>query len=184
MDALWYYVVVFTVYSVLGWALDTAYTRVREGHWAKRGFHHGPFYMLYGWGALVSLLLFNEYSPAYIVIPAALLYSGIIEYTGSVVLEKIGLTYWDYSKNVLNLNGRICLESISLFTVGIMAILYVFHPFLQDWLSDVPHVVIMLTGVLAFLYLFVWGAVRIVIQYRYYQRHKVIRNQAYDIPEQ
>lgn len=181
MYNVWYYTVVFTIYCVVGWLLDTQYTRVYEGRWAKRGFHHGPFYMLYGWGALVSIALFNENSSPFILIPAAIAYSCLIEYGASVFFEKIGLSYWDYTKNILNLNGRICLQSIGIFVCGIVAVVYGLHPLLREWLASLPSPLIEWCGVLSFSYLIVWGVIRIVLQYRYYRQYPVIRSQAYDI---
>lgn len=183
MYSVWYYTVIFTLYSMIGWLIDTLYTRVYEGRWAKRGFHHGPFYMLYGWGALVSVLLFTEQTLPLVVIPIAILYSCLIEYGGSVLFERVGLSYWDYSKNILNLNGRICLQSISIFVCGIVAVIYWLHPLLRQWLAGLPSLLITSVGALAFGYLIVWGAVRMVFQYRYFKHTPGIRNQAYDIAE-
>lgn len=183
MYNVWYYTVVFTIYCTIGWLLDTQYTRVHEGRWAKRGFHHGPFYMLYGWGALVSILLFNENTSPLIVIPIAALYSGLIEYGSSVLFQRIGLSYWNYNKNVMNLHGRICLQSISIFVCGILAVIYCLHPLLREWLAALPPLFIEWGGILAFGYLIVWGTLRIIFQYRYFRRYPVIRSQAYDITE-
>ncbi len=183
MQVFWYYVALFTLYSIIGWAIDALYTRFYEGRWAKRGFHHGPFYMLYGWGALASIMLFDEHSPLLLLIPVAALYSSIIEYTGSLVMERIGLSYWDYSKNWLNLHGRICFQSISIFVVSIIGVIYGLQPLLRGWVLGWPEWLMQGIGIVSFLYLFIWGIVRVRIQYAYYKKHKKIRHQAYDIAE-
>jgi uncharacterized membrane protein len=183
MHTFWYYILIFTYYSCIGWLLDTIYTRFYEGRWVKRGFHHGPFYMLYGWGALASVLTFNEHSSLLVVIPMAILYSCIIEYAGSFLFEKFGMRYWDYTENRLNIHGRICFQSISIFVVGIVAMVYLIQPIVMNWLSRMPNMVIDLIGLSAFCYLFVWGVIRMGIQYRYFREHPAVRSQAYDIEE-
>ncbi len=184
MHTFWYYIFIFTYYSCIGWLLDTIYTRVYEGRWVKRGFHHGPFYMLYGWGALASILTFNEQSSLLFVIPVAILFSCIIEYSGSALFEKFGMSYWDYTDNRMNIHGRICLQSISIFVLGIVAVIYVVQPQVAVWLAQIPSTAVDFIGIVAFSYLFIWGIARMRIQYRYFHEHPTIRSQAYDIDEQ
>lgn len=184
MDSVWYYSVVFALYSVVGWLIDSLYSRLYEGHWAKRGFHHGPFFMLYGWGVILPVIIFNEQSPLFIVVPVVLVYAALVEYVGSVFLGRIGIRAWDYTKNRFNLRGRICAQSTLLFSVGLVGVIYYVQPLVEHALNWLPHDLVVFSGLVAFMYLFVWGAARVVLQYRFYKRTKRMRNQAYDIKEQ
>ena len=39
--------------------------------------------------------------------------------------------WWDYSKDLININGRVSLRNSSVLTLGAMVLLYVVHPILN-----------------------------------------------------
>jgi uncharacterized membrane protein len=101
----------FSVMAFAGWIIETAYRSLSEKKWVNAGFLSGPFLPIYGFGAVIITGVNREaqqFSPllSWII---TLLSPTILEYAGSWIMEKIfKLKLWDYSKERLNLNGRIC----------------------------------------------------------------------------
>jgi len=103
----------FSVSSLLGWILETAFRSFKDHHWVNAGFLSGPFVPIYGFGALaiagLSAFLRQESWFAYWTL--VLLSPSLIEYAVSLLLEKLfGLRLWDYSAEPFNLKGRVCLS--------------------------------------------------------------------------
>ena len=127
------YAFYFFAYSIFGWCLETLYALLTLGHFAKRGFLFGPLCPIYGCGALILLLFFNNYKKNSMKL---FFYSGIVfsvfEYFVAFLLEAtLRLKCWDYSNDFFNLNGRITIfYSIAW---GIIAILFInkIHPFVN-----------------------------------------------------
>ncbi len=109
--SLVYILLYFSLYSFLGWCLETTFATYRAKHFVNRGFLFGPFCPMYGFTA-VSIIMLAEnidgnYIKLYIV---CFLGASIIEYITGFVLEALFDTkWWDYSNRPLNLKGRICL---------------------------------------------------------------------------
>lgn len=103
----------FYFYSFLGWVWETCYVSVLQTKWVNRGFMHGPFLPLYGSGAvivLVTTLPFRD--QAWLVYIVGMVSATILEYFTGVAMERLfHVRYWDYSSQILNLNGHICLSS-------------------------------------------------------------------------
>ena len=51
------WLLIFFVYSVLGWVWESCYVSVKSKRWVNRGFLHGPWLPIYGSGAVVVLLV-------------------------------------------------------------------------------------------------------------------------------
>ena len=51
------WVLLFFLYSVLGWVWESCYVSLKSRQWVNRGFLHGPWLPIYGSGAIVILLL-------------------------------------------------------------------------------------------------------------------------------
>ena len=99
--------------AFVGWIIETAYRSFNEKKWVNAGFLSGPFLPIYGFGAVIITGVNREIQgfPALLSWIITLLLPTILEYFGSWVTEKIfKLKLWDYSKERLNLNGRICLK--------------------------------------------------------------------------
>ena len=180
MNTVALYLFSFFVYAFIGWAGEGLYVRVTEGRWVNRSFVNAPFFLLYGVGAIGPAVIFSPSSSLWCVAITGLVYAAIVEYSGSVIMEKVGLTYWDYSKKWGNLHGRICVESMAMFVVGISLAVTCIQPLLTAFF--VSHVssffvaaIFMLTG-----YVGIDLMVRIVRQRQYYRRVGHVVNYAYD----
>ncbi len=133
------YVLLFFIYSFLGWCLEVACKLVSDHKFVNRGFLIGPYCPIYGHGALIMTVLLNRYlnDPVTLFIMIILCCS-LLEYFTSYFLEKIFHTrWWDYSGYRFNINGRICLETMVPFGLFGLFIMYVTNPFFLGLINKI-----------------------------------------------
>ena len=150
------YVLLFFVYSFLGWCLEVACKLISDHKFVNRGFLIGPYCPIYGHGALIMTLLLNRYlnDPVTLFIMIILCCS-LLEYFTSYFLEKIFHTrWWDYSGYRFNINGRICLETMVPFGLFGLFIMYITNPFFLGLINKISTpILIFLTIILLCVYL-------------------------------
>ncbi len=168
-------VIVFALYSFVGWCGEVVYTFLRERRWVNRGFLSGPFFLLYGVGAIVPVILCSPHDNLWQVLAIAMVWSAIVEYGGSLLLEHIGLSYWDYSDKPYNLHGRICLESIGTFVAGILALVYVFNPPIMVALVQSSPTLVSLVSMLFVIYAVADGYRKLQSQLAWHRQTGAIR---------
>ncbi|MDG3375083.1 hypothetical protein P5D95_26830, partial [Vibrio parahaemolyticus] len=109
-------VLLFFIYSFVGWLWETVYCSIKAKHFVYRGFLVGPITPIYGFGIL-GVLYFIEPFQSNLVLLYVLstVLVTILEYLTSFGLEKLfHATWWDYHDVPLNINGRVALP-VSLF---------------------------------------------------------------------
>ena len=120
----------FAIYSFLGWCVESVYKTILEKKFINSGFLYGPFCPIYGFGAIIMILLLCKLPKnVFLVFFVSVILLTIWEYIVGVLLEKIFKTkYWDYSDLKFNINGRICLKN-SIYW-GILGVIFTFiiHP--------------------------------------------------------
>jgi uncharacterized membrane protein len=128
-------------YSLLGWVAEVIYVFARTQHLQNRGFLTGPFLPIYGIGAVLLILFVEPYvTNPFLVFVASVAVTSALEYLGSLTLDKLfHVTLWDYHGRPFNLNGRICLQNSLAFGVLALLLIYVIHPVLKVWLTDLPE---------------------------------------------
>lgn len=145
LPRIYLYFIYFLVFAIIGWLLETAFSFYSLGHLTKRGFLFGPLCPIYGWGALILIMFFSTYKRHNIKLffYAAIIFS-VFEYLVSFGMEALfSLKWWDYTQDVLNLNGRISI--FYSFAWGIIAILFInfVYPFFKKKiniiLSKIPY---------------------------------------------
>ena len=145
LPRIYLYFIYFLIFAFIGWLLETAFSFYSLGHFTKRGFLYGPLCPIYGWGALILIMFFSTYKRhnLKLFIYAAFVFSAF-EYVVSFGMEALfSLKWWDYTQDVLNLNGRISI--FYSFAWGIIAILFInfIYPFfkkkLNIILSKIPY---------------------------------------------
>lgn len=135
------YVVYFYVYAFLGWIIDVAICLVSDGVLENRGFLYETICPMYGFAALVLIILskkFNGKGGVLKRILIATIWCSVLEYLTSLVLEVFfGIRWWDYSKEPYNFQGRICL-SASIFW-GLLSTLFMkdIHPFIEKQINKI-----------------------------------------------
>ncbi|WP_334117046.1 putative ABC transporter permease [Ligilactobacillus sp.] len=146
-------VLLFFIYSFVGWLWETVYCSSREGHFVYRGFLFGPYCPVYGF-AVSSVLLFTQELTGNLLLLflVGTVVSTVFEYLAGAFLENVfHLKLWDYSRYPGNVKGRIA-PFISLFWgVGTVVLTAFVQPHvmrLVDFLED-------RTGTLADLFVIV-----------------------------
>jgi uncharacterized membrane protein/HD superfamily phosphodiesterase len=129
--SIFHYVLLFALYSFLGWVIEVIYRSITQRHFVNAGFLFGPFIPIYGLGAAAAVLLEYFFS-AWPIIPRFILLGVAIttvEYLVGFFAEKIfKLTLWDYSEDKFNLHGRICLQFSAIWTVLALIFVMFIHP--------------------------------------------------------
>ena len=138
MYTIQFYFLVFLAYSILGWMLEIIDFLVTDHKIVDRGFLIGPYCPIYGVGGVLATLLLQKYSNDLVVLFfLGMIIFSVLEYYTSLILEKIfHARWWDYSNKKLNINGRICLNTMIPFGIlGVVVIRFV-NPFFFGILSS------------------------------------------------
>ena len=134
------YVVLFFIYSFLGWLMESVGDTIKKRKFVNRGFLIGPYCPIYGAGVLLITILLAKYNDdIWITFFMSLLICGTLEYATSYIMEKIfKARWWDYSNRKFNINGRICLETLIPFGIAGTFIIYIANPFLLKYINMLP----------------------------------------------
>jgi len=134
---------IFLLFSLGGTAAEGLYWILRYGHFDMRsGLIYGPFCIIYGFAAVLVLLLFHKYKEKNHLILFVLTYVTAVafEFLCSLLQEKVfGFTSWDYSSSPFSVMGRAhLLYAIpwGLFSVYFLKILY---QQLSDLIERIPQ---------------------------------------------
>ena len=128
------YIVFFYIYAFLGWLIDVSIVFVSDGVLENRGFLYEPICPMYGFAALVLVLLAQRLNGKGSLIKRiilATLWCSILEYLTSLILEVcFGIRWWDYSKQPYNIQGRVCLAASAFW--GLLSVIFMkdIHPFI------------------------------------------------------
>lgn len=129
----------FFTFAFLGWLWEVLLFLFRDGILVNRGTLYGPYLPIYGFGAVLVVLMtrinvfkkvLSNPMAAFIII---MILCTSIEYVTSWYIETFyGLRYWDYTNDFLNINGRVCLECSLFFGFGGILGVYLLAPFLDE----------------------------------------------------
>lgn len=124
-------VLLFLTFAIAGWLWEVVLHIAQTGDFVKRGMLNGPWLPIYGVGGVMSVVFLKKYiSNPIKTLGIMVVMFGILEYLTSYVLELIhGIRWWDYTGYFMNLNGRICLEGVLIFTFAGAAVVYFLAPF-------------------------------------------------------
>lgn len=129
MEYAWYYdlVLLYVVYSFLGWIAETVVSAARGRGFVKRGFAAGPFCYVYGLAAVIMAVGFNDLRDnlLYLFLGCAVV-ATIVEWVAAKTLERLHhRTWWDYSGHRFNIDGYVCLPYSLLWGVlGCVSVLW------------------------------------------------------------
>ena len=123
----------FFIYSFLGWLWESSYVSVKEKRLVNRGFVTGPVCTIYGFGAVIVYLILKPVSGNIVFLYlGGMVVPTILEYFTAVLMETIFHTsWWDYSNNRFNFQGRICLGASLGWGAFSVILFYVLHPFVE-----------------------------------------------------
>jgi len=146
-------IIFFFIYCFVGWICEEIYCSVAAKKIVNRGFLHGPYLPIYGFGAMSVLYLLNPFINNIILLFfAGMVITSIIEYIGSFLLEKVfHIKLWDYSTYFMNINGRVCLLNSTMFGLLSLLMVYVIHPFVVSLVDFIPDLAQYYTAIVILL---------------------------------
>ncbi len=130
----------FFIYSFFGWLWETGFVSLKNGKYVNRGFINGPFCTIYGFGALSVYLILKPVSDSILCLFfGGIVVATVLEYVTAVLMESIFHTsWWDYSDNKFNFQGRICLGASLGWGVFTLLLFKVLHPAVEKLVSLYP----------------------------------------------
>lgn len=136
---VWNLLLMFFVFSFLGWCWEVSLHIINYGEFVNRGTMFGPWLPIYGCGGLIVLMLLSKFKKYPVVeFFGAIVLCGVLEFGSSYYLQmKYGMRWWDYTGYFLNLDGRICAEGLLVFAIAGMAIVYLIGPIIDTLFSRI-----------------------------------------------
>ena len=122
------------IYSFFGWVWETCYVSVKSGKFVNRGFINGPLCTIYGFGAVSVYMILRPFSDNLLYLYlGGIVVATALEYVTAVLMESIFHTsWWDYSDNKFNFQGRICLGASLGWGAFTVILFKVLHPFVES----------------------------------------------------
>ncbi len=107
------WILLFFIYSFLGWVWETCFVSAKERKFVNRGFLYSPILPIYGFGAIVVLISTIEVRDnLYLVYIFGTIGATTLELVTGYIMETLFKTrYWDYSYKKIHYKGYICLSS-------------------------------------------------------------------------
>lgn len=136
-----YYFLLFIIYSFIGWVFECFWVSLQKKKLENRGFLFGPICPIYGVGSLLAIFTTSFIKlPWYLEFLLIAIVCDLIEYSTSVILEKIyHVRWWDYTNEwKYHLNGRISIETSIGFGLGGLLVVHSLQPFFSRSLINIP----------------------------------------------
>ena len=145
MDYLTNLILLFFIYSFVGWCIEVTLKFFQYHRFINRGFLTGPCLPIYGSGcalitaAIDGLVMISKYESSYgSVFAVSFVLCGMLEYLVSYCLEKrFHARWWDYSQKPMNLNGRVWIGNLILFGFGGVLVVKLANPLLYRLFADI-----------------------------------------------
>jgi len=172
------YFLLFMVYSFIGWCMETILISIQNKRFINRGFLIGPYCPIYGFGGLLITLVLGKYKyDALVLFVMILATCGILEYTTSWAMEVLfKARWWDYSKEKLNLNGRICLKNLVAFGLLGLLITYILNPIFMKWIDSLTTNTLKWTAIVVAILYIIDNTISFIVIYSFRKVTKNINN--------
>ena len=146
------YFMLFFIYAILGWIIETTLVSIEKRKFVNRGFLIGPYCPIYGFcGLAITILLKNYTKDPIVLFLMAVIICGTLEYFTSYIMEKIfKARWWDYSAKKYNINGRICLETVVPFGILGCLVMYVLNPITFKYLNMLSNSMLNIISAICF----------------------------------
>jgi len=142
-----FYTICFFIYCFLGWLYEVAWEFKVGNGFINRGFLHGCYLPIYGFGGLLLIFSLGKFlkkkikrgkinlTPIFVFLFILIVVS-IVEFIASWGMEMLfHKRWWDYSYDKFNLNGRISLRNSSLLAICGMIALYIILPIAEKLIT-------------------------------------------------
>lgn len=136
------WVLVFTLYSIMGWLVETLCGSVAARRFTNRGFLSGPWCPAYGFGVVAILLISAPIAdrPGWVFMVSVFCAFATEYLTGWLMETLFHARWWDYSNRRLQIKGRVWLPGTLIQgLLGMGAVL--FQPVLAGMLGRIPPTV-------------------------------------------
>lgn len=194
MEYLYKLVLLFFLYSFLGWITEVILKYRQYHRFINRGFLIGPYCPIYGSGVVIATLLNDilaplesSYGTSFII---SFVFCGLLEYLTSYFFEKkYHARWWDYSQKPMNLNGRVWIGNLILFGLAGMVITRILNPIFFAFLDTLnPMTIYIMAGALSIVFLtdyifsrFIMGLLKKVVESSEADDSEVIANEVREL---
>lgn len=129
--------IMFFIYSFVGWIVEVCYYGVTEGKFINRGFLGGPICPVYGLGFYGVIWLFLPYMHNFpVLFFGSALVATTVELLAGVILYWIfHLRWWDYSEYKFNFHGFICVRFSIYWGIACSLGMFILHPLVSKIIS-------------------------------------------------
>ena len=115
----------FFLLSITFWVLEIVFSLIFRNRFILPGAWYGPYCPIYGVTFLLLLAVFRKKDNMFLNILKIAITVTIMEYIISFISDELfNNVIWNYSNKILNINGRVCLEMSTIFTIVGTVIMY------------------------------------------------------------
>ena len=121
----------FFLYALMGWGLETLYRSFSHRRFFNPGFLTGPIVPLYGFAGIFVMvtIVFTHEAPLLVRLLIYFITITVMEYfTGEIMYRLFKRRFWDYSDNLLNVRGHVCLPFSIAWAVLSLVFEFTIHP--------------------------------------------------------
>ena len=170
--------IIFFVYSLIGWIYELLIFYYHGKGWINRGFLYGPYLPVYGFGMLLLVSVLRKvYSrkkkdikdwiiDILIVLVSVFLIATLVEYITHYVMDTFfGIKLWDYTKDYLNINGRVCFAASRNFAIGGTLLIYLVQPLVDRFIKNTKNKSLDRVSILLFIIIVIDLIVTVITKY-------------------
>ncbi len=138
--SVYIHILLFFIYSFLGWCCEVVYHTIEDGKFYNRGFLNAPICPIYGFGALSVLFIFEPVKHHYFILFfGSGLLATVLELITGILMEKIFKTrWWDYTDKKYNFMGYICLPFSIIWGLLCFFVVSILNPAILKLISFIP----------------------------------------------
>ncbi|MGM9878486.1 MAG: putative ABC transporter permease [Bacilli bacterium] len=133
------YLLIFFISAFIGYIYEVIFYFLFDHELVNRGFLYGPYLPVYGFGAIILIILLKRFKKnPLVVFLLSMFITGVVEYfTGFLMWEIYHKMWWDYSGLFLNIDGYVCLRSVLTFGIGGLLLVYLVEPLVCKFISKI-----------------------------------------------
>lgn len=134
---IWSIFMYLILYSMAGFVIETVFGVVTKGVIeSRKSFLYGPFCAIYGIGAIAMIVFLKNEKNVFKLFLGGAIIGATEEYLMSFLCEKfLGVKWWDYSDDFLNIAGRTCLFYAVSWGVLAIVLLKVVNPYVDQFVA-------------------------------------------------
>lgn len=132
----------FFIYSFLGWCVEVAFVATTLGKVLNRGFLNGPVCPIYGCGMLLVLIVLHPVKQnIFLLFLGGMLICSTVELLGGWILDKIfHMRWWDYLDKPFNIGGYVCLSFSIMWGIAVVFAVKFVHTPIMAGVKKIPDV--------------------------------------------